>query len=323
MIIPPNCRLAACVNQNAGANTSREGLGLRVAQVLCEPDAIFVTKELPELEPAIDQIIRGKYDVLVVSGGDGTLQKTSTVLIDRLRAIAPLQKPPAILLTPMGTMRIIGTNLKLTRMDPLALARHMRDKIRSGTCDSIELSLLDVNGDLGGLYGSGLAVNMLKRYYLKEQRGAWRVLEVMNDAFLDELASALTFTESRRILTEPVEATIELPGHDPIVVPHFEHTTLMCAAVPEVGLGCKGMPDAMSKPGHFMLRSSRMNYWEYLATGPMFWLGMKPPKTFDAVVREAVIRYAKPTIATLDGEMRDASMVDVIKSGPPIQFLVP
>jgi hypothetical protein len=181
-----------------------------------------------------------------------------------------------------------------------------------------------VNDEYGFIYGSGLPVNLLRRYYEdKVVRGPRGVLRVMLQTLRNELWSLMTFRKSKQLLTKPVHAKITLPGgHDPPVGPYMTHSLIMCGAVDEVGFGCPGLPDAMSVPGHFMLRSSNMSFWGYAASVIPLYAGLPLPSTFDAVVPSLVIDYQEPTVCTLDGEMNPPTTRDVLTSGPTLSFVV-
>ncbi len=317
-------KVAVVSNANAGKNTSRAGLGLVIGKILATPTYHYNTADLAELDEAAIELNRDRPDIVVIAGGDGTVKQTITRILLAHEA-SPNQPLPQFLIIPTGTMNVVGNVLGLTRYSAVKMAQRMRTQIQSGRPLNVaHLNPIRVNDEFGFLYASGLPVNLLKSYYEdKEVRGPRGALRVILQALRNELWSLLTFRKSKQLLTKPVHAKITLPdGHDPPVGPYMTHTTIMCGAVDEVGLGCRALPDAMSAPGHFMLRSSNMSFWGYMASMGAAWAGMPLPRTFDTTVPNAVIEYQEPTICTLDGEMNAPTTRDVLTSGPTLSFVV-
>lgn len=317
-------KVAVITNANAGKGTKREGLGMSVARALTKEKYIFATSKKEDLPAAIARIIRLNPDIVGFAGGDGTLQVSSSMWLNMLRQMAPDRPIPMVANLPLGTMRIVATNLGLTKMDPLSLAKHFRAKLDRGEVpDVMRIFMLNVNdGTYCALYAGGIATEILNNYNSRKKKGAIGAIGVIHDAIFDEITSALTFTQPTMQLAKPVKAMVRLPGHNPSVIPHTKHSALLCSAVREIGLGCVGMPQAMTKDGHFMVRSSRMKFGEYLLSSPLIWTGLRPPKTFDAVVKEVDIDYAEETEVTVDGEMRKTKR-DFITCGPGVPFIIP
>lgn len=319
-----NRKIAVVSNANAGKNTSRAGLGLVIGKILATPSYHYDTATLAELDEAAIELNRDRPDIVVIAGGDGTVKQTITRILSAHDA-TPGQKLPQFLIIPTGTMNVVGTVLGLTRYSAVKMAQKMRAQIQSGRpLDVAHLNPIRVNDEYGFLYGSGLPVNLLERYYEdKVVRGPRGGLRVILQALRNEIWSLLTFRKSKQLLTKPVHARITLAdGHDPPVAPYMTHTALMCGAVDEVGLGCRALPDAMSKPGHFMLRSTQLSFWGCLASAGAAWAGLPLARTFDTVVPNLVIDYQEPTVTMLDGEMNAPTTRDVLTSGPTLSFVV-
>ena len=316
-------KVAVVTNPNAGKNTPRAGLGKVIASILTTPYWTYSPETLAALDGAAQLLRRDRPDILVIAGGDGSVHQTlSKVLREHERSPgAPL---PQILIIPIGTMNTVATTIGLTRHPAVKLAELVAAKIRENLpLDHVHLNPLRVNDEYGFLYGSGLVVNFLQKYYEdREQRGPKRALKVILGALGNEIVSKLTFRKSTHGLLRPVHAKITLPdGYETPVAPDMTHTAIMCAAVDQIGMGCRGMPDARSKPGNFMLRSMQLNFWGLMASVGPLWAGMPLPKTFDAVVPHLTIEYHEPTVTQLDGDLKPPTMRDVISSGPALSFI--
>lgn len=316
-------RVAVVTNPNAGKNTPRAGLGKVIASILTTPHWTYNTQTLSELELAAQRIRQERTDILVIAGGDGTIHHTLTKVL-REHERSPGTPLPQILIIPIGTMNTVATTIGLTRHPAVRLAELVAAKLHENRpLDHVHLNPMRVNDEYGFLYGSGLVVNFLEKYYEdRENRGPKRAIKVILGTLGNELLSLITFRKSKQILTRPVHAKITLPdGFAPPVAPQMTHTGIMCASVDQIGLGCRGMPEARSRPGHFMLRSTHLNFWGLAASLGPLWAGLPLPKSFDAVVPNLTIDYQEPTVVQVDGDLKPPRMQDVIACGPTLSFI--
>ena len=316
-------KVAVVTNPKAGKNTPRAGLGKVISSILATPRWTYNPETLSALEGTAKQLSHDRPDILVIAGGDGTVHETlSKVLIEHEHS--PAAPIPQILIIPIGTMNNLATTLGLTKHPAVKLAEIVAAKIRDKRpLDVTPLNPLKINDEFGFLYGTGLPVNFLQKYYEdRKHRGPRRAIKVVLTTIGNEILSLLTFRKSKQILTRPVHATITLPeGNDPAVAPFTTHTGIICASIDDIGLGCRAMPKARSQPGCFMLRSTHLSFWGLVGSLGPLWAGLPLPATFDAVVPHLSIDYQEPTIATVDGDMKPPRTSDVIGCGPAVSFI--
>ena len=316
-------KIAVVANPNAGKNTPRAGLGKVIASILTTPHWIYTPETLTELGETAQKLGRDRPDILVIVGGDGTIHQTlSKVLLEHESAPGTLL--PQVLIIPVGTMNNIATAIGLTRHPALKLAKVVAAKIRENhPLDVTYRNPLKINDEFGFLYGAGLPVNFLQKYYEdRRKRGRTRAIKVILSTLGNEVSALVRLKHPTQTLTQPVHATISFPNnHEPPVVPYTTHTAIMCASVDNLGLGCRGMPDATSQPGCFMLRSTQLTFWGIAASLGALWAGLPLPATFDAVVPRVRIDYQEPTIATIDGDMMAPTSCDLIACGPTLSFI--
>ena len=320
-------KVALVANPNAGKHTPRAGLGAIIGSVLASPanpNRIYDTKTLEELSRAARQIQMERPEILAVAGGDGTLHKTLTSVFQEYerRPEVPL---PQILLIPIGTMNNVATAIGATRYDPVTLARRIDEKIKKNRAfDVVHVRIMKINGEYGFMHGAGLPVNFLQAYYSYDHAlGKKRIIKVLLSAIWDELLAVLPLRKSKQLLTRPIHARIKLPDdHEPPVAPFMTHTAFMAATIDQVGFGCRAMPDAMRTDGCFMIRSSRLTFWGFVASIGHLWAGLSLPSSFDAAVSNVVIEYEQPTVTMVDGEIKPPRTSDVIESGPLLTFII-
>ena len=85
----------------------------------------------------------GKYDTLVVAGGDGTLHEV-------ICGIAPMENKPKIGIIPSGTINDVARSLKIPKDLEKALDIILKEK-------TVEHDLLKINGDYG-IYASAMGL---------------------------------------------------------------------------------------------------------------------------------------------------------------------
>ena len=352
---PRPIKTAVITSKRAGVGTARAGLGTVIGSMLATPYRHYDTATLGELDAAVKRIAADRTDIAFFTGGDGALHVIVTRLIREYGALGlPM---PLLGYIPTGTMMNTGKSLDLDRMSAVDFARRLSEKIeaqRRGEDVPFNVAHLNpimIGDQYGFIYGAGVAVNFLQEYeranhrcedrehcgfgckwsqagrhkgvcpkcgkkLAREGLGPWRAIKV--------ILGSLFSRKKRRQLMRPVYARIRLPdGHEKPVAPSMEHTALMVATVDQLGMGMRGMPDAMSKPNHFMLRSTQLSYWQlaFPTTLGALWAGLPLPRTFDAVVPSIVIEYEEPTIATLDGDMLPPATRHEISCGPMLRFI--
>jgi hypothetical protein len=353
---PKAAKVTVVTNKNSGRGTPRAGLGKVIGSILATPYRHYDTATLRELDGAVEAIGNDRPDIVAWAGGDGSVHHMVTRLVHKYADIgAPL---PRLLYIPTGTMNNLAHSIDLTRMPAVDFAKMIAAKLeaqRRGANLPFQTAALDpirVNGDkYCFLYGAGLPVNILHEYekvgyrcenrdacgfvctwavgtqlkgecpmcghkVAKEGLGPWRAIKVILAAFWSR--------RLRKSLTRPVHARIALPeGNDPPVAPFMTHTGIIVATVDQLGMGMRGMPDAMSRPGHFMLRSTQLTFWGLTlpTTLGALWSGLPLPKSFDAVVPRLTIEYEEPTVTTLDGEIMAPTFRDTLECGPRISFI--
>ncbi len=344
--------VAVITSKKTGRGTKRAGYGKVIGSILATPRYHYDTATLRELDVAVAKIARDRPDIVVCASGDGGLKEVVTRVINGYEG-APL---PLFALIRGGTMNVVAQTLGVTRLPAPDFAKMLAAKLEiqrlggSAPFETKQLTPLRIGDKYGFMYGAGIPVNILQEYekanYHCEDVDAcgykcpWAAGSQMKECpkcakklvkdglgprrALSVLLSALLSRGLRKRLVKPVHAKITLPdSHDPPVASFMTHTGLMVSTVDQLGMGMRGMPQAMSTPGHFMLRSTQLGFWQFLAPTTLgaLWTGLPLPKTFDAVVPKMEIEYERPTERTLDGDFLPPTTSETIQCGPSLTFI--
>lgn len=318
---------AIIINATAGKHSGKASALQMAARIMTEPHLVFTTHSLGELEAAAREIAsRSDVRVLGVFGGDSTASSSLKSVISKSD---PDRPNPLIFHLAGGTMNTIARSAGMVKdgdkpEDIILLAKRVKQKLDAGIPpDVVHLSPLCINDDYGFLFGAGTPASFLQEYYKEPVRGKARAFEVVCDAFKSELIALLTFRKKARhsFFTE-VHARIVLPeGHDPPVAPYMTHTAIMCGTVEQIGLGCHGLPEARSKVGHFMLRSTSLSFWGVMMNAPLLFMGRPVPFMFDAVVPSLKISFEGPTNIMIDGDIKPGDSEYNLSLGPTLKFI--
>ena len=212
-----------------------------------------------------------------------------------------------------------------------------------------------VNGECAFLYGSGIPVAFLERYYQNPIRGpvgsaltvgsalwsemflelglddhsSWipRLLSTFGidyrNGWLRQLLDELGLEDAASWQAKDIEVRIScggryILGSDDVF---FRHTGIMATVIDQIGMGLRAFPDAMKHDGHFVLRTTSLSLAETLAFGPLILTGQQVPGIEDEVLTEAVVEFAEPVTRMADGEIMVPASRDELGMGPVLEII--
>lgn len=300
--------------------------------------ATVITTSAPDLLPDVLRAQRqAGVDVLAVCGGDGTLM---TLLAAAAQAYDVL---PPLLLLPGGTMNTVARNLGI-RGQPqqvwsraLALLSNCRDAARLPLCraDILRVDvhdqrpLIGTEPDMhapatqrthyGFILGAAMGARYLAAYDSRPDRGlgwaAWLALRTIGSSLIP---GGGPFA---RWLFGATPAQLCIDGDQQ----HIDALRLLlCATVPDVGLGFRVPWQAGSVSGRFHLIASGIPITRNALQVPRILRGLplRGAPHIDRLAGRAQIRFERAQQITLDGEVFAASALD-LSLGPPLPVILP
>jgi hypothetical protein len=337
--IRTNGRVAIITNPHAGKHTGHAGIGKVIGGILSSPPnptKLYDTQDLEELEQAAAEISAERPDIIAIVGGDGTLYNKMTRYLRNFIAENPglsleeLQDQlPLIALIPAGTMNMVATAVGANRLTvpPKELAERIRQNLANNAeFDVSHCRIMRINDQYGFIYGAGLPVDILHKYYAdRSVRGGKRVAQVVVQTLWQELRQRLPFRKPEGGVLQPINAVVRLEGTEQSVAPYVTQTGLLCCTIDQLGFGAKAMPGALRHDERFMLRSTTLGYLQLAQPNVLaqVWAGLPLPDTFDAYPRKVTIEYQdEPVVRTIDGELIEPAMRDEIEIGPLLKFII-
>ncbi len=339
-----NLQVGIVVNPHA-RRTGAPGLPARL-QAQCESHGVkatlAVTGSEAELSTALGGFARQGIDVLAVCGGDGTLVATVGAAISTYGA-----RLPTLVILPGGTMNTVAANLgvrgrpeavlgrvlaTLSAAGPKGLAavpRFVQDFMRVVTLDEQPLprSEKEAAGPAGNEKGSRtrhgciFSAAMGARYLLAYSRhpglgwAAWLGLRTVGSSLIPGGGPFARWLFERT----PAELTID---GEPADEPAFR--LLLCATVPDVGLGMRVPWRAGTVRGRFQIIASSLPITKNaLQLGRMLrGQPLQGAPHLDRMAKEVRMRFATPQPLTLDGELFWARTIELSLS-PALEILIP
>jgi len=306
------------------------------------------------LDMAISHLVDLHPDVVFLCGGDGTQHHYLTRIVNRCRARS-LDLPRFVIL-PTGTMNDAATSLHLNRRSVPDQVERLLDKLwRDEPLQSRSFRPMLVNGECAFLYGSGIPVAFLDRYYQQLIKGPVGSAMTIGSVLWSELFIELGLDDHsswiprllstfgidykngwlRLLLDEfglrdaeswhAKDIAVRIADSEPRLSgpgdAFFQCTAVMATVIDQIGMGLRAFPEAMEYIGHFTLRTSRLSLTETLAFGPLILTGQRVEGIQDDVLSHAVIEFAEPTIRMVDGEIMPSATRDELAMGPELTII--
>ncbi|MCH5645064.1 MULTISPECIES: diacylglycerol kinase family protein [unclassified Gordonia (in: high G+C Gram-positive bacteria)] len=151
-----------------------------------------------------------EFDVVIVHGGDGSVNEAANGLLDPPNASDPTRRRPALAVIPGGSANVFARTLGIDA-DPLAATRQIIGLIDSGQCRRIGLGHA---ADRWFLFNCGMGMDAVVVHAMEDKRHAGKAATPMRylwttvSSFLRNAGSSATFD-------------VEIPGRDPITGARF------------------------------------------------------------------------------------------------------
>lgn len=303
------------VNPGSRANRRDPGCAERFARILGETGRVTEPVGLAALADEAKRVARESPSVIAIHGGDGTLHRTLSALVN-----AYSDKPlPPIAILPGGTMNVVVSSLNI-RSDPenilAELAARQRDGSRLAT---VRRRCLRVGRSYGFVFGNGLLANFLEEYYARGSYGSWRAVWM---AFRILFSSIVRGRYVRHIFRR-FRGVVRVDGQ---ALPYTELTGLGAGAVTEIGFRFKLHHRADEDPERMGGLAIHCGPWFLFMNVPavLCGRGVSPKRALSFVAQKVVIEPDAPEMTyTLDGDMYKSQGPLIVEMGPPLEIVKP
>jgi hypothetical protein len=301
-------------NPHSKLNKRNPGRTALLGYILGAKGQLEVTNSLDDLARVARTFKEQGINVLAINGGDGTICRTLTAF-QKEYGETPL---PKIAVLKGGTINVLANNLGVRGTPEQILYRLVEWHAGTGEMPTQRLRSLVVEGNLGFLFGDGVAASFLKEYY-KHKSGpigaAWWAIRVWASRFFgSKLYDSVVKDDTRRLVAD---------GQPPV-----DHTTcaVFCSTVKRMPLGVKLFPAVEGRLDRFECVSFTFPARDAVWAVPrsLFWRqgGAYKDRMSLVCTRDLVVNAQGPFDYTLDGELytsREPSLS--IAMGPELEFV--
>lgn len=279
---------------------------------------LHLTRHVDELAAVCAELARRGTDLVVLSGGDGTLMAGVTAL---LAAFGP-EHLPRLAPIPGGTVGTVARNWG-TRGDPVACLRWvLHHATESRPKRTLCVTEVGADGEAaatrhGFIFGTGLVAQFFELYYERGAPGSLASALVVAQIFVESFVGGAL---ARRVL-DPLPLELRLAGK-PLAPPAW---SLVCASVvPDVGIHMLVNYRANEDPERIHLVASCLPAGELGRRAPLPFAGLAigGKGHVDELVPGFTVAFPTTGPYVLDGELLHAPRVEV-KLGPVVPMVTP
>ncbi|MDP2600272.1 MAG: diacylglycerol kinase family protein [Deltaproteobacteria bacterium] len=305
--------IGVILNPYSRSNRKNPGRAERLGFIVGDKGSCHATRDISDVERLAQEFKDRGVEILGISGGDGTYQKTLTTFI-KIYGETPL---PQIAFLGGGTMNNVVHCMGIRGTPEMILSRLIYKYHEDTPSKMSECPLLKVNEIYGFLFGNGLLYRFLCDFNKVDGPTQWTAAWMLLEAMCHALANSKRGCE----LCRKVDAEVTVDGK---LWPFKNYTTIFAGTVETLGLGFDALYRARKVPGKFQLLSFSLPPRQVVWSFPRLLLGKPVPSEnwLDDMAGEVVIKTKEPEGFMLDGELYPETTEVRLSLGPQLKIIV-
>lgn len=302
-------------NPHSRSNRRHPQRAERLGFIVGDKGSCHATQRPEDVEDLARHFKERQIEVLGISGGDGTIHTVLTTFL-KVYGETPL---PQVALLRGGTMNNTATNLGIYGTPEQILSKLILS-YHSGVLKTTALTLLDVNGRHGFVFGMGVVTRFLQEF---EEINKGHVSPAKAAMLLGRyMVSSLFNAKAARRLCQAVPVKIAVDGE---TLPFPSYAMFFAGTVESLCFQFRPMWRAREKSGQFHFMGISSTPRQLLSVFPRAWFKrpIKKPFVIDRVGKEMVLECEQPESYTIDGDFPEGLVQKiVVKAGPTIQVVM-
>jgi diacylglycerol kinase (ATP) len=296
----------------------------RLARRLGDAGVVRQANSIDELYRIAEDFRHADIDVLAISGGDGTNHVTLTGFLD----VYGGHTMPQVALLRGGTMNTVANSVGVRHGRPEGLlGRLIRDYAQQASMplENVERHVMRIapadgsKAHYGFLFGTGVVHGFLAEYY----SGGDPTPLVAAKVLARGIGSAMIRGQTIRRMAKPFRGSVKLG--DGSAWEERDYLAVAAGTIAHIGLNFKPFHRYDELPGRFHLLGIHATPWSFVKDMPRIHRGepMRPGKTFDAILKRAVVRSADGHMRyMIDGDLHEARGDIEVAIGPKVKLVV-
>jgi len=296
----------------------------RLARRLGDVGVVRQANSIDELYRIAEDFRHADIDVLAISGGDGTNHVTLTGFLD----VYAGHTMPQVALLRGGTMNTVANSVGVRHGRPEGLlGRLIRDYAQQASMplENVERNVMRIaptdgtKAHYGFLFGTGVVHGFLAEYYA----GGDPTPLVAAKVLARGVGSAMIGGQTIRRMAKPFRGSVKLG--DGTSWEERDYLAVAAGTIAHIGLNFKPFHRYDELPGRFHMLGIHTTPWSFVKDMPRIHRGepMRPGKTFDAILKRAVVRSADGHMRyMIDGDLHEARGDIELAIGPKVKLVV-
>ena len=305
--------IGVILNPYSRSNRKNPGRAEKLGFIVGDKGSCHATRDISDVERLAQEFKDREIEILGISGGDGTYQKTLTTIL-KIYGSIPL---PQIAFLGGGTMNNIVSCLKIAGTPETILSRLIYKYHQNAPFQISPLNLLKVNNMYGFIFGNGLLYHFLCDYSKVDGPTQWTAASML----FKEMCHSLVNSRRGNEICRKIDAEVMLDGKR---WPFKNYTTIFAGTVETLGFGFNALYRARKEPGRFQIISFSLPPRQIVWAFPRLLLSrpVHSENWLDQMAKEVTISTKEPEGYMLDGELYPATTQVRLSLGPCLQVIV-
>ncbi|MBI5300481.1 MAG: hypothetical protein HY877_09375 [Deltaproteobacteria bacterium] len=305
--------IGVILNPYSRSNRKNPNRAEKLGFIVGDKGSCHATKDISDVEILAREFKERKIEILGISGGDGTYQKTLTIFI-KVYGETPL---PNIAFLGGGTMNNIVGYLGIRGTPEIILSQLIYRYHQDTPFKLVDCPVLKVNEMYGFLFGNGLLYRFLKDFNKVVGPTKWTALSML----FTEICHSLFHTKRGTELSERIEADVLIDG---VPWPFKNYVTIFAGTIETLGFNFRALYRTCREPGRFQMIGFSMPPRQIILTFPKILMGKKVNSEhfLDTMASEVLIKTKEPQGYMMDGELYSPVSEVRISLGSTLKIIV-
>lgn len=305
--------IGVILNPYSRSNRKNPGRAEELGFIVGDKGSCHATHSIQDVKELAHEFKERDIEILGLSGGDGTYQKTLTTFVN-VYGEKPL---PNIALLGGGTMNNVVDCLGIKGTPEVILSRLIYKYHQDSKFKTTSLPLLKVNNIYGFLFGNGLLYRFLYDFNKVEHPTKWTAARML----IADILNALLQNKRASEICKRIDAEVLIDGQP---WPFKNFTTIFAGTVQTLGLGFYALYRARKEEEKFQVVSCAIPPRQVVYSFPILLMGYKVPSEnwLDTLTQKVEIQTSKKEGFMLDGELYPPCDRIHLSLGPKLNIIV-
>lgn len=287
----------------------------KLGYILGRTGESMATRDFDELEECLEHFKETDIDILAINGGDGSSHVTLSKML-RIYGDKPL---PKVALLRGGTLNTVSKSFGIKGKTSYLLYNLAEKYAKGEEYETVEANTIDINGNIGFIFGNGIVANYMNDYYKAKIPNATNGLLLVGKGIF----SVLTGTPLAKKWFKRIQAKVTV---DDELLSDTTFTSMLAGGTEDIAVGFKPWCRAHDVEGAFHMLFFTCSPFKFLFDLPYIYFArpIHPRTGHEFMVKKSVkIEAEEPFVYTQEGEMYTCESGKMeLKVGPRLTMII-